>query len=68
LENGGTKRQVLFEQEEEEGTMFGFTENYVKVKFPYDSNLTNTFQSIRLLETDRDGIMKVELIDFKEKV
>lgn len=68
LENEGTERQVLFEQEEEEGTMFGFTENYVKVKFPFDSNLTNTFQSIRLLETDRDGIMKVELINIKETV
>lgn len=68
LENEGTERQVLFEQEEEEGTMFGFTENYVKVKFPFDSNLTNTFQSIRLLETDRDGIMKVELLNIKETV
>jgi threonylcarbamoyladenosine tRNA methylthiotransferase MtaB len=68
LENHGTERQVLFEQEEEEGTMFGFTENYVKVKFPFDSKLTNTFQSIRLLETDRDGIMKVELINTKETV
>jgi threonylcarbamoyladenosine tRNA methylthiotransferase MtaB len=68
LENHGTERQVLFEQEEEEGTMFGFTENYVKVKFPFDSKLTNTFQSIRLLETDRDGIMKVELINTKEIV
>jgi threonylcarbamoyladenosine tRNA methylthiotransferase MtaB len=48
--------------------MFGFTENYVKVKFPFDSKLTNTFQSIRLLETDRDGIMKVELINTKETV
>jgi threonylcarbamoyladenosine tRNA methylthiotransferase MtaB len=67
-ENIGTKRNVLFEQEEEEGTMFGFTENYLKVKFPFDSNLTNTFQSVRLLEIDRDGIMKVELIDIKETV
>jgi threonylcarbamoyladenosine tRNA methylthiotransferase MtaB len=68
LENEGTERQVLFEQEEEEGTMFGFSENYVKVKFPYDSKLANTFQNVRLLETDRDGIMKVELIEINEIV
>jgi threonylcarbamoyladenosine tRNA methylthiotransferase MtaB len=68
LENEGTARQVLFEQEEEEGTMFGFSENYVKVKFPYDSKLANTFQNVRLLETDRDGIMKVELIEINEIV
>jgi len=68
LENEGTERQVLFEQEEEEGTMFGFSENYVKVKFPYDSKLANTFQNVRLLETDRDGIMKAELIEINEIV
>jgi threonylcarbamoyladenosine tRNA methylthiotransferase MtaB len=68
LENEITERTVLFEQEEEDGDMFGFTENYIKVKFPYDSRLTNTFQTIRLLETDRDGIMKVELMEIKETV
>ncbi len=64
----GEDQLLRHRQEEEEGTMFGFTENYVKVKFPFDSKRTNTFQSIRLLETDRDGIMKVELINTKETV
>jgi threonylcarbamoyladenosine tRNA methylthiotransferase MtaB len=54
---------VLFEHEEDEGIMYGFTENYVKVKFPYQQELTNTFQKIRLTEIDRDGIMKCELIE-----
>ena len=62
-ENIGTERTVLFEHEEDEGIMYGFTENYVKVKFPYQQELTNTFQKIRLTEIDRDGIMKCELID-----
>ncbi len=61
-ENLNSNRTVLFEQEEDEGVMFGFTENYVKVKYPYNSTLTNTFQKIRLTEIDRDGIMKCELI------
>jgi len=60
-ENIGTERTVLFEHEEDEGIMYGFTENYVKVKFPYQQELTNTFQKIRLTEIDRDGIMKCEL-------
>lgn len=62
-ENIGMERTVLFEHEEDEGIMYGFTENYVKVKFPYQQELTNTFQKIRLTEIDRDGIMKCELIE-----
>jgi len=62
-ENSGTERTVLFEHEEDEGIMYGFTENYVKVKYPYQQELTNTFQKIRLTEIDRDGIMKCELIE-----
>ena len=61
-ENVGSIRSVLFEQEEDEGIMYGFTENYVKVKYTYQPDLVNTFQSIKLLELDRDGIMKCELV------
>jgi threonylcarbamoyladenosine tRNA methylthiotransferase MtaB len=62
-ENCGCEHTVLFEHEEDEGIMYGFTENYVKVKFPYQQELTNTFQKVRLTEIDRDGIMKCELIE-----
>lgn len=58
----GKIARVLFESEEEEGMMYGFTENYVKVKFPYDEQLVNRFADIRLTQTDRDGVMKAELI------
>lgn len=57
----GTTRSVLLESDEENGMMFGFTENYVKVKLPFDEKLINTFQTIQLTEIDRDGIMKVEI-------
>lgn len=61
-ENVGTVRAVLFEQEEDMGIMYGFTENYVKVKLPYNASMTNTFQRIRLTEIDRDGVMKCEVL------
>jgi threonylcarbamoyladenosine tRNA methylthiotransferase MtaB len=54
----GTSRTVLFEHEEDEGMMYGFTENYVKVKMPYDVNLVNTFCTLKLESIDRDGIVK----------
>ena len=59
----GTIRTVLFEAEEDEGIMYGFTENYVKVKVPFDKALVNSMQTVKLLEIDRDGVMKVELIE-----
>jgi threonylcarbamoyladenosine tRNA methylthiotransferase MtaB len=60
-QNAGTRRTVLFEAEEDNGIMYGFTENYVKVKYPYDPALVNTLQRITLTEIDRDGVMKCTL-------
>lgn len=65
-ENMGSIRTVLFESEEDNGVMYGFTENYVKVKYPFDPTLVNTFQLVKLVEIDRDGIMKVELVARKK--
>lgn len=55
----GNTGRVLVEAEEENGYMNGFTENYVKVKLPYNPDLANTFVDVTLSEIDRDGIMKV---------
>lgn len=62
-QNIGTKRTVLFENEEDNGMMHGFTENYVKVKVPFDSSLSNTFQNVQLTEIDRDGIVKCIILN-----
>ena len=37
-----TKRRVLWESTKKNGYMSGFTENYIKVKQPYQANLVNT--------------------------
>ncbi len=60
--NLGSKRTVLFEAEEDNGMMYGFTENYVKVKVPFHADLVNQFKRVQLMEIDRDGIVKVELL------
>ena len=54
----GTTRSVLLESDEENGMMFGFTENYIKVKLPFYEKLINTFQTVDLTEIDRDSVMK----------
>jgi threonylcarbamoyladenosine tRNA methylthiotransferase MtaB len=58
----GQKRHVLFEQEENEGYLFGFTDNYVKVKTPYNSVLVNQMIPVELTEIDRDGLMKCNIL------
>jgi threonylcarbamoyladenosine tRNA methylthiotransferase MtaB len=61
-QNVGKTKTVLFEHEEDNGMMFGFTENYVKVKVPFDASLSNTFKTVYLTEIDRDGLMKCEIL------
>ena len=56
-------KSVLFEGEENEGTMYGFTENYVKVKTTFNADLVNNIKQVKLLDIDRDGVVKVELLD-----
>ncbi len=57
----GMRATVLVEAEEEDGYLYGFTENYVKVKIRARPELVNQLLPVELDETDRDGIMKVLL-------
>ena len=54
----GTSRTVLFESENKEGYIHGFTENYVKVKAPWNPELVNTLQNIELVKIDIDGTVR----------
>ena len=53
---------VLFEGENKGGYIHGFTENYVKVKTPWNPNLVNTIQPIKLTNIDEDGLVRFEWI------
>ena len=55
-----SKRIVLFEGENKEGYIHGFTENYVKVKAPWNPDLVNTLHDITLTEIDADGLVRFE--------
>jgi threonylcarbamoyladenosine tRNA methylthiotransferase MtaB len=56
----GTNRTVLFEGENKEGYIHGFTENYVKVKTPWNPELVNTLHEINLTKIDEDGSVRME--------
>ena len=57
----GTTRTVLFEGQNKEGYIHGFTENYIKVKAPWDPGLINTLQKITLSKIDSDGLVRFEV-------
>ena len=59
----GTVRTVLFESENKEGYIHGFTENYVKVKEPWNPELVNTLHQIELIKIDEDGLVRIEFIE-----
>ncbi len=58
----GNTLSVLFEGENKNGFIHGFTENYVKVKTKWNPALVNTIHPIKLTEIDEDGIVKFDWI------
>jgi len=59
----GTVRSVLFEEENKQGYIHGFTENYVKVKAPYNPDLVNTIHEVELTKIDEDGLVRFEFVN-----
>ncbi|MEK6452131.1 MULTISPECIES: tRNA (N(6)-L-threonylcarbamoyladenosine(37)-C(2))-methylthiotransferase MtaB [Myroides] len=58
----GKEKTVLFESENKEGYIHGFTENYVKVKCPWNPELVNTLHKVKLTKIDDDGIVRIDFI------
>lgn len=58
----GKEKTVLFESDNKQGYIHGFTENYVKVKAPWDPALVNTLHKVRLTKIDADGMVRFEFI------
>jgi threonylcarbamoyladenosine tRNA methylthiotransferase MtaB len=58
-----THQTVLFEADQKEGWMHGFTRNYVKVKAQYDPLLVNTLYDVQLKEIDEDGDVLIEEVN-----
>ena len=58
----GSIRTVLFEGENKSGYIHGFTENYVKVKTPWNPTLVNTLHEIELTKIDGDGLVRFEFV------
>lgn len=64
----GTNHTVLFEGENKEGYIHGFTENYVKVKTPWNPELVNTLHEINLTRIDEDGSVRLKFQNEKFQI
>lgn len=59
----GNTLTVLFEGENKEGYIHGFTENYVKVKAPWNPELVNTLHEVTLTKIDDDGLVRFSFVE-----
>ncbi|AZB22283.1 tRNA (N(6)-L-threonylcarbamoyladenosine(37)-C(2))-methylthiotransferase MtaB [Kaistella haifensis] len=55
----GKTLPVLWEHENKNGFMFGFTENYVRVQKPFDENSINQIEVLKLNKIENDGTVSV---------
>ncbi|MFV0197137.1 tRNA (N(6)-L-threonylcarbamoyladenosine(37)-C(2))-methylthiotransferase MtaB [Empedobacter falsenii] len=57
----GSTQKVLWEHDNKDGKMFGFTENYVKVQTDFNLKLVNQTQLVDLVRINHNGIVEVKI-------
>jgi threonylcarbamoyladenosine tRNA methylthiotransferase MtaB len=60
--NIGVSTEVLFEKIKVEGMITGFTENYLKVEFPWQASLAGNVINVRITGIANSGRLTVELL------
>ena len=63
-QNRGQIRTALIESEQDEGWMYGFTDNYVKVRIPFDLSLANKLVDVKLTKVNSDDSMDCEIVKY----
>ena len=58
----GTEREVLFESTDRHGMMYGYTDNYLRVKCKYDTSKINQICMVKLQAIDTDGDIIAEIV------
>ncbi|MPS75115.1 MAG: tRNA (N(6)-L-threonylcarbamoyladenosine(37)-C(2))-methylthiotransferase MtaB [Chryseobacterium sp.] len=62
----GKKLPVLWEHENKNGMMYGFTENYVRVSKPFDKRSVNQIENIILDKILEEGCVSVKETQFED--
>lgn len=58
----GQMRTVLFEEENKNGMMFGYTDNYIRVSVPYDTSLVNQLTRFTMENLTAENIYTTEAV------
>lgn len=56
----GSLQEVLWETENKEGFMEGYTRNYLRVRKPFDLSSINTLEWVEIEEVLKEGVLKVK--------
>jgi len=64
-QHAGKTYKVLWEADNEQNMMFGFTDNYIKVKTTYDPALVNEIAEVKLGEIDADMVFKCQILQWE---
>jgi len=64
----GSVRKVLFEEEERDGFIQGWTDNYIRVSIPYSEKLSNQIVDCKLHEMDKDCVFSAGVISVNDVV
>ena len=59
----GTHRHVIFEKENKDGFMYGYTENYIRVKSTFHEHFVNKIKKTALNKMDENGVYIFEEIN-----
>jgi threonylcarbamoyladenosine tRNA methylthiotransferase MtaB len=61
--NIGETTEVLFEMTKSDGMITGFTENYLRVEFPWQAKLAGRVVKVKITGVARSGKMSVEILN-----
>ncbi len=59
----GTIRSVLFEHENKDGFMFGYTDNYLRVRIPFDESYCGSIVQTELTSLADDGVFMGSVLE-----
>ncbi len=59
----GSEWPVLFEAEKQEGLMYGYSSNYIRVATPYNEQLVNKIVSCKIIGVSSEGLAEVEFCE-----
>jgi len=66
-QNIGSQREVLFEGDNKEGFLHGYTDNYVRVRTPFNKELVRQSGQVFLKEINSDETVSVDIVNMDTK-